>query len=240
MAFVYISLYYTLSILAIGGIIYIITNMKKENQKTNFRISSQALLQIYLYLISSITLGILVIGIGLTSKAILSYKVSIPFSYSLSKANDKEEIIKYEGAVGEDFKECYQGEVMELYGGRYCFDEAERENELIVGISLTLSMLILFAIHQFAISKVKKEKRIPIIKNIYTFLSLLLYSVIGLITIPLSIYLLTTYFLVKPDLTSYYTPPGPAMACTLMLLSIPLWIYFLRKTVPLKGKEFTD
>ncbi len=236
MAFVYISLYFTLSTLAIGGIIYIIINMKKDNQKSNFRISSQALLQIYLYLISSITLAILLIGIGLTSKVILSYKVSIPFSYSLSKANDKEEIIKYEGAVGEDFEECYQGEVMELYGERYCFDESARKNDLIVGVSLTLSMLILFVGHQFAISKVRKEKQISIIKKIYTFLSLLLYSIMGLITIPLSIYLLTSYFLVTPDPTSYSTPPGPAMTCTLMLIAIPLWIYFLRKTVQLKEK----
>lgn len=230
-------LFVSLSVLlVIGGVVYIIVVMKRNEEKPNIKITSQALLQFYLYLISFITLGVLVIGAGLTAKALLSYKVSIPFSYSLFKVNNREDVVKFDGMVEEDFKECYEGEPIEVYGSKFCFNKSLRKTELITGITLIISMSILFAIHQFAISKIKRENRILWLKKTYTFLSLILYSIVGLITIPTSIYLLTNYLLFEPTTEMYSTPPSPAMTCTIMIISIPLWIYFLNRTIQLKEK----
>ncbi len=221
---------------AIGVVIYIIVIMKKNQQGKPLKITSHTLLQFYLYLISLITLVVLVIGAGLTSKVLLSYKVSIPFSYSLMKANQKEDIPKFEVDEIEEFKECYQGETIEFYGENFCFDSTERKTELITGITLILSMTILFALHQFGISKIKNENMNLWIKKAYTFISLILYSVVGIITIPTSIYLVTNFFLFEPTKDMYSTPSAPAMTCVIMIISIPLWIYFLNRTTQLKEK----
>lgn len=223
-------------IFAIGVVICIIITMKKNQQGKPLKITSHTLVQFYLYLISLITLVVLVIGAGLTSKVLLSYKVSIPFSYSLMKANQKEDMPKFEAEEMEEFKECYQGETIQFYGENFCFDSTQRKTELITGITLILSMTILFALHQFGISKIKNEDMNLWIKKAYTFLSLLIYSLMGIITIPLSTYLLTNFFLFEPPTELYSTPSAPAMTCTVMIVSIPLWIYFLKKTIQLKEK----
>jgi len=220
----------------VGVIVCIIVLVKKSQNVPNFKITSQALLQLYLYLISFLTLAVFVIGVGLTSKALLSYNVSIPFSYSLNKSNVKEDMVKYEGMMEEDFQECYEGEPIEIYGGKFCFNKSLRKTELITGITLLVSMSILFAVHQYAISKIKEENLIYGIKKAYTFISLILYSVVGIITIPTSIYLVTNFFLFEPTKDMYSTPSAPAMTCVIMIFSIPLWIYFLNRTTQLKEK----
>ena len=220
--------------LAIGVLIYIIINMKKEQKTPNLKISSHTLLQLYLYLISFITLGVLVIGIGLTSTGSLSSKISIPFSYTLSTANKEKDSIDYRDS--EEFQECYSGEVMRFYNEDFCFDKSERKTELVTGISLIVSMSLLFGMHRYAISRISKQKSIVWIKKAYLFFSLLLYSLLTIILIPLTIYLLTSFFLFEPSPDMYYSPSAPAMSTATMITTIPLWIYFLKKTTELKEK----
>lgn len=236
MGFISIFLFIIPILFVIGIIICIIVLVKKNQINSNFKITSHTLLQFYLYLISFITLGVLVIGAGLTAKALLSYKVSIPFSYTLYKSNSEEDAIKLEDVKEEEFKECYEGEPIDVYGSKFCFNKSLRKTELITGITLFISMSILFSIHQFALSKIKKENRILWLKKTYTFLSLILYSIVGLITIPTSIYLITNFLLFEPTKDIYSTPTSPAMTCSIMIISIPLWIYFLNRTIQLKEK----
>lgn len=228
------------SILVIGVIVYIIITMTKNNEKkTKFKLSPKILLQIYLYVISFLTLAIAVIGISLAIKAGTSYFLALPFSYTLQKANTyTENSVEFEstpnGDIPIEFEECYSGKKIQEYGKDFCFDSSQRKSDLITGISLFISMTLLFIIHQYAISKIKEKDSILWLKKLYTFLSLILYSIAGLIVIPTSIYLLTNFFLFEITEDTYSTPTAPAMALAFMLFVIPLWIYFLKKTTQLK------
>ncbi len=228
------------SILVIGAIVYIIINMIKNNEKKGkFKLSPKILLQIYLYVISFLTLAIAVIGASLAIKAGTSYLFDLPFSYTLQKANTyNENSVEFEstpkGDIPIDFEECYNGEKIQEYGKDFCFNSSQRKSELITGLSLFISMTLLFVIHQYAISKIKKENTILWLKKLYTFLSLILYSIAGLIVIPTSIYLLTNYFLFEISQDTYSTPTAPAMALAFVIFVIPLWVYFLKKTTQLK------
>lgn len=204
---------------------------------SNFKISSTILLQLYLYLISFVSLIPLIIGIGLASRVLLSYKVSIPFSYTLHTTNKEEDYIDNTGILPDYFEKCYSGEeVITIQDTEYCFDKGIRKSELIVAISLILSMSFLFAIHQYGISKIKKENRSVMIKKVYLFLSLLSCSIVSIILIPVSIHSLAEFFLFEPNINTYFTSPAPAMSTTVMIILIPLWIYFLRKATQLKEK----
>ncbi len=227
---------FIIPLLVVGVVIYIIlTVSKNKNGNTKFKLSSKTLLQIYLYVLSFLTLGICVIGATTAIKAAISFQFDIPFSYTLQKAQDYEEAKMFDAPLQRsDFKECYSGDVVSYYDTDFCFDNNERRTDLINGITLFVSMAILFFIHQYALSKIKKEKRIGWLKKIYTFASLILYSVVSIVAIPTAIYQLTNYILFEAGEGIYQTPNAPAMPIAIALISIPLWILFLRETMQLK------
>jgi len=222
--------------LVVGVVIYIIVTVSKnKNSNTKFKLSSKVLLQIYLYVLSFLTLGICVIGATTAIKAAVSFQFDIPFSYTLQKAQNFEETKAYDPALQRpDFKECYTGNVVSYYNTNFCFDTNERKTDLINGLTLFVSMAILFLIHQYALSKIKEERKIEWLKKIYIFGSLILYSIVSIIAIPTAIYQLTNYILFEAGEGIYQTPNAPAMPIAIALISIPLWILFLRETMQLK------
>jgi len=226
-----------------GAIIYLIIQAVKnkggkDEKSVSFKISAKTLFQVYLYLISFLTLIIAVIGGATAIKAGLSYQFNIPFSYTLYKGSSFAETKKYDPSVErESFEVCQEGEVLTVGSADYCFNYAQQTTDLVNGLTIFISMLILFAIHQFAISKIDGKKRLQWLEKLYIFVSLILYSIIGLVSIPTSIYQLTNYLLTKPENYSYSTPEAPAMAIAMVLLSLPLWIYFLGKTSNLKDEN---
>jgi len=88
-AIIFSLLSFFVPIIVIGIVIYIIVIMtKNKDGNTKFKLSPKTLLQIYLFVISFLTLGIAVIGGVIAIKASTSYLLDIPFSYTLQKAND--------------------------------------------------------------------------------------------------------------------------------------------------------
>ena len=226
-----------IAVAVIGTVIYvIISNIK--NKDSRFKLSSKVLVQIYLYVLSLLTLGIAVIG-GVTAiRAGLSYPFGIPFSYTLYEANSFEEQKTYDPSLTRDnFEICHDGQPVTIGDSSYCFNEQMQRTDLINGITIFLSMLILFGIHQYALSRIKKEEKIKWLYKVYTFISLIIYSIAGLVSIPMSIYQLTTYLMTSVNDYGYNTPEAPATALAVVLLTVPLWILFLRKTTSIKEKE---
>lgn len=225
-----------IALLVIGVVVYIIVIMvKNKDEKVKFKLSTKALLQVYLYVISALTLGIAVIGGSMAIKSSVSYIFGVPFSYTLQKANSYEETKAYDPTLKvEDFQDCYTGQPETFYNEDFCFDSSMRKSDLINGITLVVSMSLLYALHRYAISKIKEKDRIDWLKKIYTFGSLILYSVISIVAIPTGIYNLTNFLVFEPTKNMYSTPEAPAMPLAITLIAIPLWIYFLRKTTELK------
>ncbi len=228
-------------LLVVGVVIYIIVAVSKnKNGNTKFKLSSKILLQIYLYIISFLTLGVAVIGGSIAIKASTSFLLDIPFSYTLQRSNSymdgKETVPIYDlGSPTKEIQaECYQGDPITFHGMDFCFDSNQRKTDLINGISLFLSMIILFLIHQYAISKIGDEKIISWLRKIYTFGSLILYSIVSIVAIPTAIFQATNYILFETNTNVYSTPNAPAIALAVVLLAVPLWIIFLKETVKLK------
>ncbi|MDD2270215.1 MAG: hypothetical protein PHG60_01360 [Candidatus Dojkabacteria bacterium] len=223
----------TISIAIVGTVVYIVVQALrvKDNKKTKFQFPTKTLFHIYLYLISFLTLIIALIGGAIAIKSALAYQFGTPFSYTLYKGSSFEEARMYDTTISKDtFEICPDAEVLTIGDADFCFDSQMPNTDLIVGLTLLLSMGILFAIHEFAISKITKEDKSQWLEKIYLFASLILYSIIGLISIPVSIYQLTNFLLLKPENYSYSTPDAPGMAIGMAVLSLPLWIYFLSKT----------
>ena len=227
-------------ILAVGIIIYIIVQAiknkdKKENQ---FKFSTKSLYQIYLYIISFLTLGIALIGGSIAIRSGLAYQFGTPFAYTLYKGTSFEEMKMYDSTLKEEtYEVCPDAEILKIGDSDFCVDYQQQSTDLVIGLTILLSMVILFGIHQFAISKISKKERLGWLEKLYTFASLILYSLVGLISIPASIYQLANFLIIKPENYSYSTPEAPAMAMAIALLSLSLWIYFLLRTSHIKEEK---
>lgn len=227
-----------LSLSVVGTVVYLILQAikDKEGKKSKFKFPIKFLFHIYLYLMVFLSLGIAVIGAATAFRAALAYKIGTPFSYTLYSGTSLEEVKMYDSTINEEtFEVCPHAEVLEIGDSEFCVDYQTQKSDLIGGLTLLISMSLLCGIHCFALSKTSVGKREEWLDKIYVFASLILYSVIGLISIPLSISQLTNFLIIKPENYSYSTPEAPAMAIGIAVFSLPLWIYFLLRVS--KGKN---
>jgi len=233
---IFMLLFATGALLVVGGIIYFVTRLAKNKDSKEVKplnITVTLLFKIYLYVISFISLAIAVVGGTMLLKAGSSYALGIPFSYTLYTTNDGvAEVVKDPDVIET---ECYEGNTITIGEQKVCFNEDTRKQELITGATFFISMLMIFGLHQFALSRLEKKSQTSWLKKGYTFVSLILYSIVGVIIIPTSIYQLTTHLLYRVNDVTLYD--APATTLSILVLTLPLWIFFLVKTTKMKDED---
>jgi TM2 domain-containing membrane protein YozV len=233
---IFMILFATAAILVVGGVIYLVTRLVKNKDtkdSKSLNITVRMLFKIYLYVISFISLAVSVIGGTMLIKAGASYAFGIPFSYTLYSANNAgTDVVKDPDIAVPD---CYEGNTMTFGNKQVCFNEDTRKQELITGATFFISMLMIFGLHQFALKRMEKKSQTPWLKKIYTFVSLILYSIVGVVIIPTSIYQLATHLLYRVNDVTMYDAPGTAIG--ILIMTLPLWIFFLVKTTKMKDED---
>jgi hypothetical protein len=229
-------LFATAAVLVVGGVIYLVTQLVKNKDSKDTKplnITVKMLFKIYLYVISFISLAVSVIGGTMLLKAGASYAFGISFSYTLYSASDAStDVVKDPDVVIPD---CYEGNTMTFGDKVVCFDEDTRKQELITGATFFVSMMMIFGLHQFALNRLEKKSKTPWLKKIYTFVSLILYSIVGVIIIPTAIYQLATHLLYRVNDVTLYDAPGTTIG--ILIMTLPLWIFFLVKTTKMKDED---
>jgi hypothetical protein len=119
-----------------------------------------------------------------------------------------------------------------IEGNKYCWDESTRKEGLINSVTVFITMVSLFLIHQLGIKRTEKIKTPELIIKGYTFISLMIYSITGIIAIPTAIYQMMNYLITKVG--QYSTQYAPAYSIGLVILTLPLWYIFFRKMENLK------
>lgn len=221
------------TLLVVGGVIYTIIYFSKKKKAEKFSLSVDLLLKIYLYVISIATLAIAVIGGTILLKAGSSYAFGIPFAYDTYKTNVEQQPIEKDPDA--QIIECYEAEKTTINGQVVCFNDDQIKQDLINGGTIFFSMAILFTIHMIGIKMVEKKNVTEWLRKAYTFISLILYSLVGIVTIPIAIYQLSTHLLYRvEDITKY---EAPATALALLVFVLPLWIYYLVRTTKLRNND---
>ena len=224
-----------LSLLVAAGAIYFIFYLVKNKDK-GIKITTDSLLKVYLYLISFITLLVAVGGASVFLNSALSYKFGIPFSFNLEETN-----VYYDKEISEPVEkdyvqpECYTGELTEIDGQKVCFSKESQKQGFVNGLTIAISMVILFLIHRFGIFMSEKKSVLFWLKKTYTFVSLIVFSIVGVVTIPIAAYQLSTYAFSRPEDITLIDPPGLALSVVVFVL--PIWIYFLVSTMRLQEEK---
>lgn len=193
--------------------------------------------QIYIYIVSIITLAVAVGSLASTLRASASY-IDTPFAYTLYEAQYPISFEEREDITPIEFKEeqrfCQDNEdYIEIDNRLYCFNQKRVNVEIITGLIITLIMTTLFIIHQRALSNIKK--RTQWLENTYTLLSLVGYSIVSIIALVTSISLTSNYIVYTHG--DWSTKDAPALIIATALITIPIWISFIIKTTRLLKKD---
>jgi hypothetical protein len=222
------------------GVIVLIVTMVRNKDGAN-KLDMKTLLRFYLYLISFVTLMVAAFGAIPAVKSGLSYPLGYQFSYPLETYNEPSPV--YDNGFSKPYIDPYYSnrEVLVVDGQKYYVDYSRRTKDMVNGLTIVVSMLILFAIHRVALLFIEpKSEGFTGVKKFYTFLSLTVYSLLGIIAVPATIYNIVNYMMLDSDALGRYGRdiPGESLASAIVL--VPLWITFLIEVVVLYRKHHTE
>ncbi len=222
-------------IIGLGVVVYILVALSKNKGKKKV-FTSKNLLYSYLYIISFASLIIGVVALAISLNGWFGQKYSPEFSSKMAQPSTQympEDKIDYQDP---NFKECYIGEIQEIDGQRVCFDKKQAQKDIVNGLSVAIPMIILFLIHRLSIYYIeRKGVSTENFKKVYYFASLILFSIGGLVAIPVATYQLLNYLNFRPDDITRINPPGLAIA--FVILVVPVWLVFLFKTIKMRDLE---
>ncbi len=220
------------------GIVFLINLFKKAPGQTGSGLNIRGFLKFYLYFISFVTLVVTAFGLVVFINAALSYPLGYQFSYRTDQ---------YYEPVTSPVKDPYAPEmnsplnnrdVITIDGKKYYVDQKARTKDLVNGATLSLSMFILFLIHRLSIKFVetKDEEKLSGFKKSYLFVSLIMYSIFGIIAIPTAIYSIINYAVFDSGNLSSYNRSIQGSSLAAALVFVPIWLVYLARIIMLHKK----
>lgn len=130
------------------------------------------------------------------------------------------------------------------------YDGDAIRNDLTLATVLLCTGLVICILHVYGKRFIPKKEaeNTADIKRIYLFSMLGIFSLSGLISIPLVIYKTVYYYIAEEPSRLYYpyssysppSPPAPTTEMAIAIVILPLWIYFLFRVLrEIKGKYNT-
>jgi len=182
-----------------------------------------------------ITLILAAIGVGGIIRATTSYVFKFPFSYEVRSyySDDFED----DYSCDEEFEDK-DIKIITVNGKRYKADYDKPATDLINGFTLLITSLILYGIHAFILSILKKQETIhTLLDKGYIFVNLLLSSIVSVIALPTTIFQVIDYAIKGIDDLSAYSRSIPGEALSTAVVIVPIWMYFLLKALQVFKKE---
>lgn len=243
-----------ISLLPIIGIVILIVILvrksgskdeKQQNKGQQF--TFQNLLKVYLYIIVTLSLFVGLIGFTFVGRASLSL-IDNNLSYDLETAGLKDSAIYYDyeydtkyqypsepDLITDPVYYCYEAsdELVKVGDDYYCHDPLSSRLDLINGLTIALSTSFIFILHVLLLIKLEKENPSHLMRKSFIFGNLMIYSLLGVISLPISIYSTFNYFLIEDLVASYGAAPGGIISFT--VFTIIIWITWL--VIMLKNKD---
>lgn len=220
----------------VGGVLFVINLFKNKDKENTF--TFKTLWVGYLYLISMISLIAMLIGLSMVFRSSMSSMFGAQFAYSLSYYNQEYETKPMVDGVEANepipFEESYYKDQTKVMIGDkvFYYDDSQPKNDMIQGITLALSMAVLFAIHRYLSVKVEDKSKEMWNKG-YVFFGLIVTSILSLFLIPTSIYQVVQYTIEGWEQALISNPYGsstaPAEALSAMIVFVPAWLVFIYK-----------
>jgi hypothetical protein len=236
------SLFVLIPLLIMGLIaLLIFFAVKQKEQNPDMMFSPKNLLRIYIYLMLIITLAATSISTATLLNSVFAKTISTQFSYQLDQySQPPTPYTDSTGAIVKDqygYQTCYRGQAIKVNGSDYCFESTTIKRDFISGITLAISMVILFSIHFAGLVIINKEGKNIILSKVYAFVSLLGYGIISIVAIPTAIYQLINYWTFPATNLADYSRAIPGQPLAIAIAATPIWIYFLYNAIKMSMEK---
>ncbi|MCC7290093.1 hypothetical protein IT417_02485 [bacterium] len=186
----------------------------------------------YLYIMCLISLMLFLYGGIRFTTAIFAHYTSAQFSYQtyeyvtpIPEPGTDKPLME----PGYDILKDPDQKLIEVDGKKYTYNYGEYKADMVDGLVMFFSLLIIYAIHRYLVSKADTDKD-SFMRKIYDFIGLAQYGILSIIAIPSGIYALVKYLMDDINLSSY-TRPVPGTAIALLLFVVPAWIIFMLRMI---------
>lgn len=218
-------------------------------------LSFKNLLKTYLYIIISLSMFISLIGFTFLCKAGLGLiDKNFSYTYETPAVNYNDDTTKpmppiyYENEY-HDYNDsvqdnttvinrktnesyyCYNDdqELINVNGKYYCHNPLAIQLDLINGITIVVSTLLIFIMHFILLFKIERDEPSMNLRKYFIFGNLMVYSLIGIVTLPIAIYSLFNYLLMTTKPVVYNDVPGdvPGGILAFVVFTLITWAIWL-------------
>ena len=150
------------------------------------------------------------------------------------RRNDKEGITAYQALMTYFYSMIAASIITTAVGVGYlltsAFGSAYNDwpiaNDVTLGVTLTCTGALICALHVLGkkVIQAREGKPTPLLKRVYQFFMLTIFSIGGLVALPVAIYDMAQYYVDHVEEYMYNDPSGSIAAAVVV---VPLWIYYL-------------
>ena len=219
---------------AAGGVVHLVLRLRAGEGVT---FPLRLLLRIYLYLITLISIIVLVTGASGLVEAGLGAALGKEFSYSPVYIKAPIRVPEPSEGARQELTQETEGEERErLERG---LDRAMKEG-ILKGVSFTLVGVMILGLHSWGRRRLETEDdRRGMLHRGYLVLLLVIFGVITLVTLPSAIFdTLRFYILEQADEFGRSVRPGEPLAVA--IVSLPVWSYYLNVMLRLVRRQDTE
>ncbi len=127
---------------------------------------------------------------------------------------------------------CYNDdqELINVNGKYYCHNPLAIQLDLINGITIVVSTLLIFIMHFILLFKIEHDEPSMNLRKYFIFGNLMVYSLMGIVTLPIAIYSLFNYLLMTTKPVVYNDVPGGILAFVVFtLITWAIWLIAMLK-----------
>ena len=222
---------------AVGGVVHLILRLRAGEEVT---FPLRLLLRIYLYLITLISIIVLVTGASGLVQAGLGAALGKEFSYSpVYFKVPPIRVVEPSEDAGEKLAQEAERAIEEQERLESGLDRAMKEG-ILKGVSFTLVGAMILGLHSWGRRRMETEDdRRGVFHRVYLILLLVIFGVITLITLPSAIFdTLRFHILEQADEFGRNVRPGEPLATA--IVSLPVWAYYLNVTLRLVRRQDTE
>jgi len=154
----------------------------------------------------------------------------------MRRRNDKEGITAYQALMAYFYSMISASIITTAVGAGFlltaAFSSAYNDwpiaNDVTLGVTLLATGAVICVLHVLGKKalEAKEGKSTPLLKRVYLFFMLSVFSIGGLVALPLAIYETAHYYVEGP---MYWNDPAGQLATAVVV--VPLWVYYLMRVL---------
>jgi hypothetical protein len=170
----------------------------------------------------------------------------------MRRRNDKEGITMYQALMAYFYTMICASIITTAVGVGYllmaAFSSAYNDwpiaSDVTLGVTLLVTGGVICLLHVFGKKtlEAKEGKSTPLLKKVYLFFMLTIFSIGGLVALPVAIYEVANYYVEHAEEYMYYNDPSGSIAAAVVI--VPMWVYYfmrvMRNTHAAKKEEASE